>query len=51
MRYDRLIISSAPTMDLNKNLHVTLKLEMLKVNIKDQGNHMVDSTHPGVYAC
>ena len=31
------IINSVPLMDLNANLHLTLKLEMLKVKVKDKG--------------
>ena len=44
------IINSVPFMDLKSYLHLTLKLEMLKVKVKD----MVEidyRTHQGVYAC
>ena len=41
--------NSMPLMDLNTNLHLTLKLEMLKVKVKDKGH--IDSAHQGVSAC
>ena len=36
-------------MDLNANLHLTLKLDMSKVKVKHKG-HM-DSAQQGVHAC
>ena len=37
IKFERVIVNSTPTMDLNTNLHVTLKLEILKVKVKDKG--------------
>ena len=37
VKYERVIVDSVPTVDINENLHITLKLEMLKV--KDEGRN------------
>ena len=36
-KFERVIVNSFPTIDLNANLNLTLKLEMLKV--KDKGRN------------
>ena len=36
VKFERVIVNSVPLMDLNTNLHLTLKLEMLKVKVKDK---------------
>ena len=37
VKFERVIFNSVSLMDLNTNLHLTLKLEMLKVKVKDKG--------------
>ena len=37
VKFERVIVNSVPLMDLNTNLHLTLKLEILKVKVKDKG--------------
>ena len=39
VKYERGIINSFPIMDINPNLHLTLKLEMLKIKVKDKGRN------------
>ena len=34
VKFERMNVNSFPTMDLNKNLHLTLKLETSKVKVK-----------------
>ena len=36
VKYER-VISNIPKMDLNANLHLTLKLEILKVKVNKKG--------------
>ena len=36
VKFERVIIISFPTMNLNSSLHLTLKLEMPKVKVKDK---------------
>ena len=39
VKYERVVIKSVPAMDINANLHLTLKLEMLKVKVIDKGRN------------
>ena len=39
VKFERVIINSVPFMDLNTNLHLTLKLEMLDFKVKDEGGN------------
>ena len=39
VKFERVIINSVPLMDINANLHLTLKLEVLKVKVKDKGRN------------
>ena len=37
VKFERGTVNSAPTMDLNANLLMALKQEILKVKVKDKG--------------
>ena len=39
VKYERVIINSVPAMDINAKFYLTLKLETLKVKVKDQGRN------------
>ena len=39
VKIERIIVKSFPTIELNANLHLTLKLEMSKVKVKNKGHN------------
>ena len=37
LKFERVVVNSVSLIALNGNLNLTLKLKMLKVNVKDKG--------------
>ena len=46
---ERVIVNNFPTIDLNTNLHVTLKLKCSR--LRSKARVAVDSVYQGVHAC